>query len=59
MILCRLGYRVRNDVVVPVPLYRSRTRMLDAVIDAAVIPAASMRVTSRRIRQRLRQQWSP
>ena len=38
VILHRLGYRVRNDVVVPVPLYRSRTRMIDAVIDLAVIP---------------------
>ena len=47
VILHRLGYRVRNDVVVPVPLYRSRTRMVDAVIDLAVIPRAAWRVRSR------------
>ena len=47
VILHRLGYRVRNDVVVPVPLYRSRTRMVDAVIDLAVIPRAAWRVHSR------------
>ena len=48
VILHRLGYRVRNDVVVPVPLYRSRTRMVDAVIDLAVIPArAAWRARSR------------
>ena len=27
VVLKRLGYRVRADVVVPVPIYRSRTRM--------------------------------
>jgi glycosyltransferase involved in cell wall biosynthesis len=48
VILHRLGYRVRNDVVVPVPLYRSRTRMVDAVIDLAVIPRAAWRVRRRR-----------
>jgi len=47
VILHRLGYRVRNDVVVPVPLYRSRTRMVDAVIDLAVIPRAAWRVRGR------------
>src|SRR6266567_2495708 len=26
VVLCRLGYRVRNDVMVPVPTFRSRTR---------------------------------
>jgi len=48
VILHRLGYRVRNDIVVPVPLYRSRTRMLDAAIDLAVIPRAAWRARRRR-----------
>ena len=48
VVLCRLGYRVRNDVLVPVPVYRSRTRLVDAGIDAAVMPAAAWRVLARR-----------
>jgi hypothetical protein len=48
VVLSRLGYRVRNDVVVPVPLYRSRTRMVDVVIDLVAIPAAAYRVSARR-----------
>jgi glycosyltransferase involved in cell wall biosynthesis len=44
VVLCRLGRRVRNDVLVPVPVFRSRTRLLDAAIDAAVIPLAAARV---------------
>ena len=50
VVLCRLGYRVRNDVLVPVPVYRSRTRLRDAVIDFGVIPAAAWRVWRRRSR---------
>lgn len=48
VVLSRLGYRVRNDVLVPVPLYRSRTRMVDVVIDLVAIPLASIRVAFRR-----------
>ena len=48
VVLCRLGYRVRNDVLVPVPVYRSRTRMIDVFIDLAAIPIAAFRVTARR-----------
>jgi glycosyltransferase involved in cell wall biosynthesis len=48
VVLCRLGYKVRNDILVPVPLYRSRTRMADVVIDLAAIPAAAYRVSARR-----------
>ena len=48
----RLGYRVRNDVLVPVPVHRSRTRMRDAVIDLAAIPMAAWRVWRRRPRPR-------
>lgn len=44
VVLGRLGYRVANDVVVPVPVSRSRTRMVDAVIDVAAIPWAAIRV---------------
>jgi hypothetical protein len=48
VVLCRLGYRVRNDILVPVPVYRSRTRLRDAVIDAGMIPIAASRVIMRR-----------
>ncbi|HMU79951.1 MAG TPA: glycosyltransferase family 2 protein, partial [Microthrixaceae bacterium] len=48
IVLSRLGYRVRNDVLVPVPVFRSRTRMKDVVIDLAAMPAAAFRVTLRR-----------
>jgi dolichol-phosphate mannosyltransferase len=48
VVLCRLGYRVRNDYLVPVPVIRSRTRMIDAVIDLAVVPVAAWRVWRRR-----------
>jgi glycosyltransferase involved in cell wall biosynthesis len=44
VVLSRLGYKVRNDVLVPVPIYRSRTRMVDVVIDLCAIPAAAVRV---------------
>jgi glycosyltransferase involved in cell wall biosynthesis len=45
VILSRLGYRVRNDVKIPVPVFRSRTRLKDVAIDLAVMPAAWWRVT--------------
>jgi len=44
VVMSRLGYRVRNDHVVPVPVSRSRTRLRDAVIDLAAIPVAAARV---------------
>ena len=44
VVMSRLGYRVRNDHLVPVPVSRSRTRLRDAVIDMAVIPVAAARV---------------
>ena len=47
VVMSRLGYRVRNDHVVPVPISRSRTRLSDAVIDMAVIPVAAVRVWRR------------
>src|SRR4051795_11847544 len=48
VVMCRLGYRVRNDILVPVPVYRSRTSMQDVFIDLAAIPTAAMRVSARR-----------
>ncbi|MFN8036263.1 MAG: glycosyltransferase family 2 protein [Acidimicrobiia bacterium] len=48
VVLCRLGYKVRNDVVVPVPVYRSRTRMVDVFVDLAMIPVAAIRAVGGR-----------
>ena len=48
IVLCRLGYSVRNDVLVPVPVFRSRTRMKDVVIDLVAMPMAAARVALRR-----------
>ncbi len=48
VVLSRLGYDVRNDHLVPVPLFRSRTRMKDVVIDLIAIPLAAGRVAWRR-----------
>ncbi|MGH2586972.1 MAG: glycosyltransferase family 2 protein, partial [Dehalococcoidia bacterium] len=50
VILCRLGYTVRNDVTVPVPRYRSRTNLKDVIIDLAAMPAAWWRVVALRRR---------
>jgi peptidoglycan/xylan/chitin deacetylase (PgdA/CDA1 family) len=47
VVMCQLGYKVRNDHVVPVPVSRSRTSARDAVIDLAVIPVAAARVWRR------------
>ena len=44
VVMSRLGYRVRNDHVVPVPVARSRTSLTDAAIDFAAIPKAASRV---------------
>jgi glycosyltransferase involved in cell wall biosynthesis len=50
VVLCRLGYRVSNDHLVAVPIYRSRTSYLDAAIDFGAIPLAALRVwTGRRL----------
>jgi hypothetical protein len=40
----RLGYRLRTDIEVTVPVSRSRTRIVDAVIDVPAIPCAAVRV---------------
>jgi glycosyltransferase involved in cell wall biosynthesis len=52
VVMSRLGYEVRNDVLVPVPTYRSRTRMADVAIDLVAIPSAACRVTLRRQKHR-------
>jgi UDP-glucose 4-epimerase len=44
VVMSRLGYRVRNDHVVAVPVARSRTSLTDAAIDFAAIPIAASRV---------------
>ena len=59
VVLCRLGYRVRNDVPVPVPVFRSRTRYSDALIDLTVIPLSAVRVWRRRLLGRGRSPVSP
>ena len=51
VVLCRLGYRVRNDVMVAVPVFRLRTRLIDAAIDLAMIPVAAYRASRRRRRR--------
>jgi len=55
VVLCRLGYRVTNDHLVAVPIYRSRTSLVDAAIDFGAIPLAAARVwTGRRLPQPVR-----
>jgi glycosyltransferase involved in cell wall biosynthesis len=48
VVLGRRRASVRNDVLVPVPVFRSRTRLADFVIDAAMIPVAAARVWAKR-----------
>jgi len=58
VVLLRLGYRVCNDVPVPVPRFRSRTRVKDGLIDFAAIPAAWWRVVAGRNRPHDMPAWS-
>jgi len=48
VVLGRRNAKVRNDLLVPVPVFRSRTRIVDFVIDAGMIPVAAFRVWLRR-----------
>lgn len=41
VLLPRMGYRVSNDLLVPVPVYRSRTRIKDVIIDL-ITPALAV-----------------
>lgn len=47
VILPRLGYGLANDVTVPVPIFRSNTRIKDFVIDGVAMPWAWWRVWTR------------
>jgi len=58
VILPHLGYRVSNDLLVPVPIFRSRTRLKDGAIDFAAILAAWWRVMAGRSRPRDVPSWS-
>ncbi|MDQ1596792.1 MAG: hypothetical protein QOI70_216 [Microbacteriaceae bacterium] len=48
VVMCRLHYKVRNDELVAVPIFRSRTTLMDAAIDFMAIPLAAARVWTRR-----------
>jgi len=48
VVLGRRKATVRNDVLVSVPVSRSRTRLVDFFVDAAMIPVAAFRVWLRR-----------
>jgi glycosyltransferase involved in cell wall biosynthesis len=48
VVLGRRKAKVRNDVLVPVPVSRSRTRLVDFLVDAGMIPVAAFRVWLRR-----------
>ncbi len=48
VILARLSYRVDNNYLVPVPVYRSNTRLRDLAIDIAAMPAAAWRLEAKR-----------
>jgi glycosyltransferase involved in cell wall biosynthesis len=52
IVMCRLGHAVSNDLLVSVPVFRSRTRLRDVVIDVVAIPLAVLRVARRRARDR-------
>ncbi len=58
VILPRLGYRVSNDLMVPIPIFRSRTRLKDLLIDLAAMPLAWWRLVTSRGRPRDVPSWS-
>ncbi len=58
IVLARLGYRICNDVMVRVPVCRSRTRLRDGVIDALAMVGAWWRVIAGRYRPRDMPAWS-
>jgi len=60
MIFPRLGYKLGNDHRVPVPIYRSNTRMKDVFIDLVAMPVAWWRVMTMRARPvGIRERWAP
>ncbi len=58
VILPHLGYRVSNDLLVPVPIFRSRTRLKDGIIDFVAIVAAWWRVLAGRTRPPAMPSWT-
>jgi peptidoglycan/xylan/chitin deacetylase (PgdA/CDA1 family) len=44
VVMGRLGYRVRNDVQISIPVSRSRTHLRNAALHAAAIPWSALRV---------------
>ncbi len=58
VVLPRLGYTIANDVSVPVPVQRSRTRISDGVIDALAMIGAWWRVVAGRHRPADMPAWS-
>jgi len=60
MIFPRLGYKLGNNHRVPVPVYRSNTRMKDVVIDLIAMPLAWWRVMAQRNRPAgITKRWAP
>ncbi len=58
VVLARLGYRISNDVLVPVPVSRSRTRLRDGVIDALAMVGAWWRTVAGRRRPSGLPRWA-
>ncbi|HEY8766128.1 MAG TPA: glycosyltransferase family 2 protein [Dehalococcoidia bacterium] len=58
VVLPRLGYRIANDVSVPVPVQRSRTRISDGIIDALAMIGAWWRVVAGRHKPADMPAWS-
>ncbi len=58
VVMPRLGYRVCNDLMVQVPVFRSRTRVTDGVIDVLAMVAAWWRVVAGRNRPPGMPAWS-
>jgi glycosyltransferase involved in cell wall biosynthesis len=46
VILSRLGYKIHDTTLVDIPVFRSRTRIKDVIIDLVAMPCAWWRVTS-------------
>lgn len=60
MIFPRLGYKLGNNHLVPVPIYRSNTRMKDVIIDLIAMPLAWWRVMTQRARPAgITERWAP
>jgi glycosyltransferase involved in cell wall biosynthesis len=58
VVLPRLGYRLSNDVLVPVPVQRSRTSIRDGVIDSLAMVGAWWRVFAGRWKPADMPAWS-